>query len=101
MFRILTILVLGMLAYFGLKNMVKGLEEPASGDDRRDDDDGGGRGVGGVGSDDAGEMSEDPVCRTFVEQGSSVWLEHDGRRVYFCSEACRDRFLAGSGRDGE
>jgi hypothetical protein len=39
-------------------------------------------------------MVRDPVCGTFVVPDGAVSL-HDGRaRVYFCSDACRDKYRA-------
>jgi YHS domain-containing protein len=40
------------------------------------------------------QMARDPVCGTFVVPDTAVTL-HDGRsRVYFCSDACRDKYRA-------
>ena len=39
-------------------------------------------------------MVRDPVCGTFVVPERAVTL-HDGRaRVFFCSDACRDKYRA-------
>jgi hypothetical protein len=39
-------------------------------------------------------MVRDPVCGTFVVPDHAVML-HDGRaRVFFCSDACRDKYRA-------
>ena len=39
-------------------------------------------------------MVRDPVCGTFVLPASAVTLV-DGRvRIYFCSDACRDKYRA-------
>jgi YHS domain-containing protein len=41
-------------------------------------------------------MVRDPVCGTFVVPDRAVML-HDGRaRVFFCSDACRDKYRARS-----
>ena len=37
-------------------------------------------------------MVRDPVCGTFVLPGSAVALADGRSRVYFCSEACRDKY---------
>jgi uncharacterized protein len=37
----------------------------------------------------------DPVCGMKVDRSRAVRLEHDGMTHYFCSEHCRQRFLAG------
>ena len=36
----------------------------------------------------------DPVCGMRVDRTTAVRLEHDGTTHYFCSEHCRQRFLA-------
>ncbi|HEU4568445.1 MAG TPA: permease [Marmoricola sp.] len=39
--------------------------------------------------------AKDPVCGMQVEQANpGATAEHEGRTVYFCSDRCRDRFLA-------
>ena len=41
------------------------------------------------------QMVRDPICGTFLLPDRAVSLVVDGRsRVYFCSEACRDRYRA-------
>ncbi len=35
----------------------------------------------------------DPVCGMKVDRAKAVTVEHDGRRVYFCCDGCRDTFL--------
>jgi YHS domain-containing protein len=37
-------------------------------------------------------MVRDPVCGTFVLPGSAVALADGRSRLYFCSEACRDKY---------
>jgi YHS domain-containing protein len=39
-------------------------------------------------------MVRDRVCNTFLPQSRALELEVGGERHYFCSESCRDRFLA-------
>jgi uncharacterized protein len=41
-----------------------------------------------------GQMSRDPVCGTFVLPDRAVSLLDGGARVYFCSDACRDKYRA-------
>ena len=38
------------------------------------------------------QMVRDPVCGTFVVPSRAVALGDGSRRVYFCSERCRDRY---------
>lgn len=43
----------------------------------------------------AAESAVDPVCGMEVAVSpASIQLERDGERYYFCSEGCRDRFIA-------
>jgi len=46
-------------------------------------------GRGGTG----GELKRDPVCGTYVSAGNSVCKTVRGEVVYFCSEACRNKYL--------
>jgi len=40
------------------------------------------------------DVVADPVCGTFVDPAVAVSVTHGSKRFYFCSEACRDMFLA-------
>ena len=42
----------------------------------------------------AGELKKDPVCGTYVSPGTAVAKSVRGKTVYFCSNACRDRYVA-------
>jgi protein SCO1/2 len=43
----------------------------------------------------SGEAAVDPVCGMSIHAGpDTLHVTHDGRTVYFCSEHCRDRFVA-------
>jgi len=44
----------------------------------------------------AAKMTRDPVCGTFVLPERSISLAEGRGRVYFCSEACRDKYRAKS-----
>jgi YHS domain-containing protein len=37
-------------------------------------------------------MARDPVCGTFVVRERALWLGDGDARVFFCSDACRDRY---------
>jgi YHS domain-containing protein len=37
-------------------------------------------------------MARDPVCGTFVLPDSAVTLVDGRERLYFCSDACRDKY---------
>jgi YHS domain-containing protein len=39
-------------------------------------------------------MARDPVCGTFVLPDRAVTLVDGRARVFFCSEACRDKYRA-------
>ena len=39
-------------------------------------------------------MQRDPVCNMEVDEKTAVTVEHGGEAFYFCSEGCRDKFLA-------
>jgi uncharacterized protein len=41
-------------------------------------------------------MVRDPVCGTFVLPERAVTIAGGRTRVYFCSESCRDKYLAKS-----
>ncbi|MFA6568347.1 MAG: phospholipase D-like domain-containing protein [Victivallales bacterium] len=38
-------------------------------------------------------MSIDPVCGTKVDEACATFEERDGRKFYFCSDSCRQKFL--------
>lgn len=40
------------------------------------------------------EMVQDPHCKVFFPKTEGVLLNDSGTERYFCSEACRDAFLA-------
>jgi len=40
------------------------------------------------------QMVRDPICGTFLLPDRAVTLVDGRARVYFCSEACRDRYRA-------
>lgn len=43
-------------------------------------------------------MVVDPVCGMRIEDDDAVAaVEHEGRTYHFCSEACRDAFVADPG----
>ena len=39
------------------------------------------------------KLTRDPVCGTFVVPGKAVEFTRGGETLYFCSDACRRRFL--------
>jgi len=45
------------------------------------------------------EMVQDPVCGTYVPLGQAVSLPGEKETRYFCSNECRDKFMAGQKRE--
>jgi Cu+-exporting ATPase len=44
-------------------------------------------------------MVTDPVCGMRIESDdAAATAEHDGRTIYFCSQACHDAFVADPSR---
>ena len=43
------------------------------------------------------QMARDPVCGTFVVPGSAVVVIDGRRQLFFCSNACRDKYRAQAG----
>ncbi|MGH9347186.1 MAG: hypothetical protein ACRD26_07950 [Vicinamibacterales bacterium] len=41
-----------------------------------------------------GRLQRDPVCGTYVSPGSALSLTAGGTTQYFCSEKCRNEYLA-------
>ena len=39
-----------------------------------------------------GSMVKDPVCGTYLDVTLALWETRNGREVYFCSEACRQKY---------
>jgi len=94
--RMITLLVLAMLGYFGLKNWLRPAEKsmPRPGPKKDDLPD---RKKSGLDKSGAEDMVKDPVCDTYVDQSDAPYLIHQGKTIHFCSESCRDRFLKNLG----
>ena len=43
-------------------------------------------------------MAIDPICGMTVDEATARSVERDATTVYFCSEHCRQKFLAGAGK---
>ena len=39
-------------------------------------------------------MIKDPFCQAYFPRRNAVHLSFHGRDLYFCSEACRDKYIA-------
>ena len=62
---------------------------------------GAGEGRGGVdrpGDEAAEKLLRDPICGMHVAKGLAVPLREGTEILYFCSAACRDRYLSGTKR---
>ena len=40
------------------------------------------------------EMVKDPYCEIYFTKRDGVHLRHRGEDLYFCSEACRDKYVS-------
>lgn len=39
-------------------------------------------------------VAKDPICGMSVNEGAALQAERDGKTFYFCSDSCRQKFLA-------
>jgi YHS domain-containing protein len=46
----------------------------------------------------AGELKKDPCCGTYVAASTSIQETVGSETFYFCSKACRDKYLASLAR---
>jgi len=84
MLKLIILVVVGYVFYRALKSWMLG-----SGSQSADLD-----GKGKTEVDDV--LVQDPVCKTYITQRDSIHLQQDGKVLYFCSEQCRDRYIASS-----
>lgn len=82
MLKLIILAVVGYVFYRALKSWMLG-----SGSQSADLD-----GKGQTEVDDV--LVQDPVCKTYITRRDSIHLQKDGKVLYFCSEQCRDRFIA-------
>ncbi len=40
------------------------------------------------------DRTNDPVCGMIVDKATSLHVEREGEQFYFCSDHCRQKFLA-------
>jgi YHS domain-containing protein len=38
------------------------------------------------------DLVEDPVCRTYIPVSNSLVLENNGRKLFFCSRECLEKY---------
>ena len=69
-----------------LQGVMQGMAGPSTGQGFR-------RESGGVPAQGV-QMAKDPVCGTYVVPDRAVSLSAGGQRIYFCSDACRDKYRA-------
>ena len=85
MLRFIILAVVGYVFYRALKSwMLGGSAQPDSVDGRNP-----------TAVDDV--LVQDPVCKTYIAQRSSITLQQGGETLYFCSEKCRDRYVQEQG----
>jgi YHS domain-containing protein len=85
MLKVLLFMVLAFYVSRAVWRLLDGIVEGASGPRSRPGDRAPDRGV---------PMARDPVCGTFVLPGSAVTLVDGRNRLYFCSDACREKYRA-------
>jgi YHS domain-containing protein len=81
MLRVVLLLILLMIVARIFWRIVDGVIEGATGQPRRQVK----RGV---------KLERDPVCGTYVTPGAALSLTTGGTTRYFCSEKCRNEFVA-------
>jgi hypothetical protein len=88
MIRIIVFLIVAYLAYRLVKRWVRGKmisgRMNGKGVDRIDD-----------------VMVKDPQCGIYFPQRDGVVLKSDGRDLLFCSQKCRDRYMAVHSQPGD
>jgi uncharacterized protein len=85
---VVRLILMGILAFVGIRfigSVVRYLREPSGGPDAEISQHGRA----------TNDMMRDPVCGVYVSADQSLHTLSNGVRVYFCSEDCRSRFIAG------
>lgn len=85
----LRIVILGILLYILYRLLVGGMKKKQEAASRKSSADLPAHDV----------LIEDPVCHTYIPKGQSISLSHGDETLHFCSEKCRDAFLAQKGKD--
>jgi YHS domain-containing protein len=81
--RILIVLILIFVLYY----MVRGLLRPRRGERNTRETHSDIPRTGGT------ELVKDPYCQTYVPMRTALQARVGGEDLFFCSEACRDRYL--------
>ena len=48
---------------------------------------------GSRGGDEGEEMVQDPRCGVYLPKSSAVLSKRAGKKLYFCSEECKEKFM--------
>ena len=77
--KLLILVLIGYLAYRSFKSWILNSSQQSSvqGDAAAEIDD---------------DMVKDPYCGVYFAKRDGVLLRHQGQDIYFCSEACREKF---------
>lgn len=87
MTRILFLLFLGMMAYFLIRNRLSGPRKLKDRPRQEAKPDFPGAAV----------MEIDPTCGVYVDPAEALYYVDSQGKHYFCSAACREKFLTGRG----
>ena len=80
-----------ILLFFLIYRVLKGFVNPGALQDRRSP----GKEKQGRGdAPERGALAQDPECGLYFPPDEGVSAEIDGQVVYFCSSACREKYLA-------
>ncbi len=77
--KLLILVLIGYLAYRALKSWVLNSSQQRTMQ---------GNAAGEINDD----MVKDPYCGMYFAKRDGVLLRHQGEDIYFCSEACRDKY---------
>ena len=81
MVKLILLVAVGYIFYRALKTwLMTGVDRPIDRTER-----------GQVDVDDV--LVQDPVCKTYIAQRSSIHLRRGSETIHFCIEQCRDRDL--------
>ena len=82
--KLLILLLIGYLAYRSLKSWILNSSQQSTmqGNTAAEIDD---------------EMVKDPYCGVYFAKRDGVLLRHQGQDIYFCSEACKEKYSTSSG----
>lgn len=89
MFRVLLLLVMLLLLARALLRFFGGVMQGATGQAA-------GAGARRPAAPPPTKMVQDPVCGTYVVPGKAVTASRGGHTQFFCSEACRQKYLTAS-----